>query len=118
MADNLCSTTATTRTSRTSCGGRSRTRRLTWSIRSPDPERQVPFHADSLSQALEKLLKALNQGLSLHSLRHTFVTWRLEMGDPLVRVQSLTGHADADTLLRYAHVQAEPMHDLLRLLFY
>jgi integrase len=69
-----------------------------------------------LSQALEKLLKPLNPGLSLHSLRHTFATWRLEMGDPMIRVQNLMGHADANTLLRYARVQVDPMADLLRLL--
>jgi site-specific recombinase XerD len=83
---------------------------------SPDPDRQLPFHADSLSQSLEKLLKALNPGLSLHSLRHTFATWRLEMGDPMIRVQNLMGHADANTLLRYTHVQVDPMADLLALL--
>jgi integrase len=83
---------------------------------SPDPARQVPFHADSLSQALEKSLKALNPALSLYSLQHTFATWRLEMGDPMIRVQSLMGHADANTLLRYAHVQPDPLADLLALL--
>jgi site-specific recombinase XerD len=38
------------------------------------------------------------------------------MGDPMIRVQSLMGHADAKTLLRYAHVQVEPIADLLPLL--
>jgi site-specific recombinase XerD len=38
------------------------------------------------------------------------------MGDPMVRVQALMGHADANTLLRYAHVQPDPMADLLSLL--
>jgi site-specific recombinase XerD len=38
------------------------------------------------------------------------------MGDPMVRVQALMGHADANTLLRYAHVQVNPMTDLLALL--
>lgn len=79
---------------------------------SPDPNRQRPFHHDSLSQAVEPLLKFLNPALNLHALRHTFATWRLEMGDPMVRVQALMGHADANTLLRYAHVQGDPMVDL------
>jgi site-specific recombinase XerD len=52
----------------------------------------------------------------LHTLRHTFATWRLEMGEPMIRVQSLMGHADANTLLRYAHVQPDPLQDLLPLL--
>jgi integrase len=83
---------------------------------SPDPDRQVPFHADSLSQAVERVVKPLNPALSMHSLRHTFATWRLEMGDPMIRVQSLMGHADAQTSLRYSHVQLDPMAGLLPLL--
>jgi site-specific recombinase XerD len=83
---------------------------------SPAPDRQRAFHHDSLSQAVEPLLKSLDPALNLHALRHTFATWPLEMGDPMVRVQSLMGHADANTLLRYAHVQVDPMADLLPLL--
>jgi integrase len=83
---------------------------------SPDPDRQRTFHHDSLSQAVEPLLKALSPGLNLHALRHTFATRRLEMGDPMIRVQNLMGHADANTLLRYAHVQPDPLADLLPLL--
>jgi integrase len=83
---------------------------------SPDPDRQRTFHHDSLSQAVEPLLKSLDPELNLHALRHTFATWGLEMGDPMIRVQSLMGHADANTLLRYAHVQPDPLADLLPLL--
>jgi hypothetical protein len=35
----------------------------------------------------------------------------------MIRVQSLLGHADANTLLRYAHVQSDPLQDLLPLLY-
>jgi site-specific recombinase XerD len=34
----------------------------------------------------------------------------------MIRVQSLLGHADANTLLRYAHVQPDPLADILPLL--
>ena len=47
---------------------------------------------------------------------HTFATWRLEMRDPLIRVKGMMGHADANTLMRYAHVQPDPLADLLPLL--
>jgi integrase len=80
---------------------------------SPLPDRRRPFGADWLTKAVERLLKPLAPELSLHSLRHTFASWRLEMGDSLVRVQALMGHSSAQTLLRYAHVEPEPMHDLL-----
>jgi integrase len=83
---------------------------------SPAKDRSRPFHADSLTAAMEGVLKPLSPELSLHSLRHTFATWRLEMGDPLIRVRALMGHADANTLLRYAHVQPDPLADLLPLL--
>jgi site-specific recombinase XerD len=62
------------------------------------------------------LLKPLNPALNLHALRHTFATWRLEMGDPLVPVRALMGHADANTLVHYAHVQPDRLADLLPLL--
>ena len=54
--------------------------------------------------------------MTLHVLRHTFAKWRLEIGNPLIRVWALMGHADADTLLRYARVRVDPMADLLLLL--
>ena len=75
-----------------------------------------PFVADWLTQSMERVLKPLSPELSLHSLRHTFASWRLEMGNSLVRVQALMGHSSAQILLRYAHVEPEPMHDLLLLL--
>ena len=83
---------------------------------SPDRDRQRPFHAESLTKAMRTWLRTLGPGLTLHTLRHTFATWRLEMGAPLIRVQSLMGHANAQTLLRYAHVQPDPIADLLPLL--
>jgi integrase len=83
---------------------------------SPAKDRSPPFHADSLTAAMEGVLKPLIPALSLHSLRHTLATWRLEMGEPMIRVQNLMGHADANTRLRYAHVQVDPMADLLPLL--
>ena len=33
----------------------------------------------------------------------------------MIRVQSQMGHADANTLLRYEHVQPDPLADLLPL---
>ena len=39
--------------------------------------------------------------------------WRLITGEPMVQVQSLMGHADANTLLRSAHVQLDAVADLL-----
>jgi hypothetical protein len=38
------------------------------------------------------------------------------MGDPLLQVQYWLGHSSAETSLRYAHVQPDPMQDVLPLL--
>jgi integrase len=83
---------------------------------SPVRDRHRPFVADWLTKSVERVLKPLSPELSLHSLRHTFASWRLEIGDSLIRVQALMGHSSAQTLLRYAHIEPEPMHDLLPLL--
>jgi integrase len=83
---------------------------------SPAADRSRPYHADSLTTAVEAVLKPLSPELSLHSLRHTFATWRLEMGDAMARVQRLMGHGDANTLMRYAHIEPDPLVDLLPLL--
>jgi hypothetical protein len=38
------------------------------------------------------------------------------MGDPLLLVKGGMGHSSTETLLRYAHVQPDPLQDLLPLL--
>ena len=54
--------------------------------------------------------------LSLHCLRHTFITWRIECGDPLPRVMYLAGHSNIETTMRYTHISAKKMRDIIRLL--
>jgi integrase len=83
---------------------------------SPVADRLRRFDADVLTKGLRRLLAPMDSRLTLHSLRHTFATWRLMMGDPLLLVKGWMGHASADTLLRYAHVQPDPLADLLPLL--
>jgi Phage integrase family len=83
---------------------------------SPGPDHARPFSRYYLSEAVSALLKPVNLALTLHSLRHTFATWRLEMGEPMAQVQTLMGHADANTLMRYAHIEPDPLADLLPLL--
>jgi integrase len=74
------------------------------------------FDADVLTKGVRRLFVPIDPYLTLHSLRHTFATWRLMMGDPLLLVKGWMGHASAETLLRYAHVQADRLADLLPLL--
>jgi len=79
------------------------------------------YHRDYLSMEFDKALKPISKGLSLHCLRHTFVTWRIEhglsgKGDNLVRVQQAAGHADIQTTMRYTHIKMSPEKDILTLL--
>jgi integrase len=83
---------------------------------SPVADRSRRFDADVLTKGVRRLLAPINSSLTLHSLRHTFATWRLMMGDPLLLVKGWMGHASAETLLRYAHIQPDPLQDLLPLL--
>jgi integrase len=83
---------------------------------SPVADRSRRFDADVLTKGVRRLLAPIDSRLTLHSLRHTFATWRLMMGDPLLLVKGWMGHASAETLLRYAHIQPDPLQDLLTLL--
>ena len=83
---------------------------------SPLADRSRRFDADVLTKGVRRLLGPIDPRLTLHSLRHTLATWRLMMGDPLLLVKGWMGHSSAETLLRYAHVQADPLADLLPLL--
>jgi integrase len=44
------------------------------------------------------------EGITLHSLRHTFASRVVQAGLSLVEIQNLLGHASPVTSLRYAHL--------------
>lgn len=78
------------------------------------------YHKDYITEEFERVLKPINPKLSLHCLRHTFVTWRIEHGlsgegDNIVRVQQAAGHADIQTTMRYTHIKVSPEGDILDL---
>jgi len=79
-------------------------------------DRSRRFDADVLTKGVGRLFAPIDPRLTLHSLRHTFATWRLMTGDPLLLVKGWMGHSSAETLLRYAHVQPDRLQDLLPLL--
>jgi len=54
--------------------------------------------------------------LSLHCLRHTFITWRIECGDPLPRVMYLAGHRDIETTMRYTHISEKKIKNIIDLI--
>jgi len=63
----------------------------------------------SLLTALEKLCKRLNldEGITQHSLRHTFATKTLAAGEDISTVSEMLGHSDIRTTQIYLHPQKE-----------
>lgn len=43
-------------------------------------------------------------GVSLHTLRHTFISRLVQAGRPLPEVAALAGHRDIKMTMRYAHL--------------
>lgn len=60
---------------------------------------------DGITHAFKKLVKkaGLPPSITLHSLRHTYITHLMEAGVNPRRVQELAGHRDFSTTWRYAH---------------
>ncbi len=51
-----------------------------------------------------------------HSLRHTFASWLVQKGVPLVVVSNLLGHKTTQMTMRYAHLAPKQGHDAVSLL--
>jgi len=47
------------------------------------------------------------KGINVHSLRHTFITKLVRNGEDFSLIQSLSGHANADMVMRYSSPSAE-----------
>jgi integrase len=66
-------------------------------------------HWHQFNQTVKTL--GLNEGVTdrrqkvvLHTLRHTFASWLVQMGTPLYTVSQLMGHSDLKMTTRYAHL--------------
>ncbi len=57
-----------------------------------------------LSRAFMKVKNFLDfdEGYDFHSLRHSFATWHVEAGTPIITLQNLMGHSRIETTLVYA----------------
>jgi len=64
-----------------------------------------PYSVDQVGMAVIRTAKqAQLPGVSLHTLRHTFISRLVQAGRPLPEVAALAGHRDIKMTLRYAHL--------------
>ena len=73
----------------------------------------VPFA--TVQKALKETLKAANvKRFSLHVCRHTFASRLVMMGEPLLNVAKLLGHASVMVTERYAHLAPSALDETIR----
>ena len=63
------------------------------------------MHPSSISRAVKTVFRELQlpEALTLHSLRHTYISYLLEKGVPPKRVQERAGHFSLNVTARYSH---------------
>ncbi len=66
---------------------------------------RVGIHQSSISRAVKHVFRVLklSEALTLHSLRHTYISYLLEKGVPTKRVKELAGHFSLSVTDRYTH---------------
>jgi integrase/recombinase XerD len=75
-----------------------------WLFPGRDPEH--PIHPVVLHAACRSVCAAsgLGKRVTVHTLRHSFVTHLLESGTDIRIIQALLGHRDVNTTARYAQI--------------
>lgn len=77
----------------------------------------LPLSDPQLRKSWDKARKGCGlQHVRFHDLRHTYASWLVQSGVPLVAVQELLGHTTLSMTQRYAHLGSEHLQDAVRLM--
>ncbi|HOO96368.1 MAG TPA: site-specific integrase [Caldisericia bacterium] len=68
--------------------------------------KQDRLSKEGLYLTIKKLFSSVGLKGSTHTLRHTFVTELVKQNVPLPIIQSLAGHKNADTTIKYTHLES------------
>ena len=71
-----------------------------------------PYSLDQVGVAVIRAARRAGlKDVSLHTLRHTFISRLVQAGRPLPEVAALAGHRDIKMTLRYAHLAPDHLRD-------
>ncbi|MET0514590.1 MAG: tyrosine-type recombinase/integrase, partial [Nitrospiraceae bacterium] len=71
-----------------------------------------PYAVDQVGVAVIRTARRAGlEDVSLHTLRHTFISRLVQAGRPLPEVAALAGHRDITMTLRYAHLAPDHLRE-------
>ena len=71
-----------------------------------------PYALDQVGVAVIRAARRAGlEDVSLHTLRHTFISRLVQAGQPLPEVAALAGHRDIKMTLRYAHLAPDHLRE-------
>jgi len=77
----------------------------------------LPYSPDQVGAAFRRAARSVGLlDVTLHTLRHTFISRLVQEGRPLTEVALLVGHMDIRMTQRYAHLGPEHLHEGIRAL--
>ena len=70
-----------------------------------------PYTGDYFSKKFKEACRAaeIDEGIHLHSLRHSAATRMAQSGAPIIAVKEILGHSSISTTMIYAHTDLEAM---------
>jgi len=77
-----------------------------------------PYTADYFSKKFKEACRAaeIDEGIHMHSLRHSAATRMAQSGAPIIAVKEILGHSSISTTMIYAHTDLEAMRAAVNLL--